>query len=337
MDPDGDVAWVTLEKFISGSWGFAGEVRADAAGQTQGRISSPLSCLGDQVGQVQARVTLRDAADNVSTPWEFRFECLSGETPPPPPPQSDQDQVLANGIPQAPGTQIQVVKGSGVSLEAKCANVAFTFMLIWISNPKSSFGEEWETGENRAFLTLTAFYLYALCLKQGSPALLSATDGLASLDLALEQGVVQFTVQHSSLFLNIRTPTASVGSEAMNQFVVGYNPSTGASLVAVNMGSVLVQPNNRGLSAFTLGVGQQVEITEDEVGPIRPIGAEDGSTSIAQALDANRNGTLDDAEIRQAVQYWILGQTVPGTNEIIDDTTIRALIQMWILSTPVES
>lgn len=55
------------------------------------------------------------------------------------------------------------------------------------------------------------------------------------------------------------------------------------------------------------------------------------------ALDANANGILDDAEIRQAIQYWILGQPVPGTDQIIDDATIRRLIQMWILGEPVSA
>lgn len=35
-----------------------------------------------------------------------------------------------------------------------------------------------------------------------------------------------------------------------------------------------------------------------------------GAQTIEQALDANGNGALDDAEIRQAVQYWILGTPV---------------------------
>lgn len=59
--------------------------------------------------------------------------------------------------------------------------------------------------------------------------------------------------------------------------------------------------------------------------------------SLAVALDANGNGTLDDAEIRQAIQYWILGQTVPGANQVIDDTAVRQLIQLWILGGPVSA
>lgn len=50
---------------------------------------------------------------------------------------------------------------------------------------------------------------------------------------------------------------------------------------------------------------------------------------IAEALDANRNGVLDDSEIRKAIQMWILGDTVPGTDQTIDDGTIRARSGRW--------
>jgi hypothetical protein len=71
------------------------------------------------------------------------------------------------------------------------------------------------------------------------------------------------------------------------------------------------------------------------------VGTESGSpspaprSSIEAAVDANGNGVIDDLEIRTAIQWWILGQTVPGTNETISDTKIRELIQIWILGETV--
>lgn len=47
--------------------------------------------------------------------------------------------------------------------------------------------------------------------------------------------------------------------------------------------------------------------------------------SLAQALDANGNGYLDDAEVLQAVQYWVTGEPVPGTGgHVISDAEILA-------------
>ena len=60
-----------------------------------------------------------------------------------------------------------------------------------------------------------------------------------------------------------------------------------------------------------------------------------GSGSVGAALDGSNNGVLDDGEIRQAVQYWTTGASVPGTNQTINDAKIRELIQMWILGKPV--
>jgi hypothetical protein len=44
-----------------------------------------------------------------------------------------------------------------------------------------------------------------------------------------------------------------------------------------------------------------------------------GGKTIEETLDANNNKVLDDLEMLQALQYWIKGQAVPGTNKPIDD------------------
>lgn len=77
--------------------------------------------------------------------------------------------------------------------------------------------------------------------------------------------------------------------------------------------------------------GANVVIWNDELNTSPPT----GSDSIEAALDTNGNGQLDDGEIRQAIQYWILGQAVPGSSQTISDAKIQKLIQMWILSTPI--
>ncbi len=56
---------------------------------------------------------------------------------------------------------------------------------------------------------------------------------------------------------------------------------------------------------------------------------------IAAVLDANGNQVLDDTEIRQAIQIWIGGSTVPDTNLTISDVAILKLIQLWISGQPI--
>jgi nitrous oxidase accessory protein NosD len=58
--------------------------------------------------------------------------------------------------------------------------------------------------------------------------------------------------------------------------------------------------------------------------------------SLAQALDANGNSYIDDAEILQAVAYWVSGEPVPGTEgHVISDAQILELISMWINHTSI--
>lgn len=63
-----------------------------------------------------------------------------------------------------------------------------------------------------------------------------------------------------------------------------------------------------------------------------------GTVTIEEALDANNNGIIDDAEIKEAIVLWALSDPVPGTDGlIIDDQKILQLVEMWALSTPIEA
>jgi hypothetical protein len=61
-----------------------------------------------------------------------------------------------------------------------------------------------------------------------------------------------------------------------------------------------------------------------------------GGTTIPEAVDSSDDGVIDDAELREAIQYWILGEPIPGANKVIVDVTILQLVQMWILGTTIE-
>jgi hypothetical protein len=56
----------------------------------------------------------------------------------------------------------------------------------------------------------------------------------------------------------------------------------------------------------------------------------------ANALDANGNLRLDDGEILSAIEFWILGQLVPGSGMVLSDAMILRLIQIWILGETIE-
>ncbi len=56
--------------------------------------------------------------------------------------------------------------------------------------------------------------------------------------------------------------------------------------------------------------------------------------TMASALDENQNRVLDDTEILNAIQIWILGEAMPD-GEVITDESILSLIQMWITAESV--
>jgi hypothetical protein len=75
-----------------------------------------------------------------------------------------------------------------------------------------------------------------------------------------------------------------------------------------------------------------VLIWADEIGQPPP----SGTKTIEQAIDTNGNGTLEDNEILTAIQYWISGEAVPGTEgKMISDAEMLRLIQLWISGEPV--
>ena len=56
---------------------------------------------------------------------------------------------------------------------------------------------------------------------------------------------------------------------------------------------------------------------------------------VEQVMDQDHDGYLNDDEILNAIQYWILGKPLPGMDQRIDDQEITRLIQMWIVGSPV--
>jgi hypothetical protein len=66
------------------------------------------------------------------------------------------------------------------------------------------------------------------------------------------------------------------------------------------------------------------------------VGPATGSSDIERALDANLNRVLDDDEILRAVQFWIAGSIVTGTDQTIDDATALELMGLWVTAAPID-
>lgn len=169
----------------------------------------------------------------------------------------------------------------------------------------------------------------------------AAAGEVMQVQLEIQQGIMQIAVQDASAAVSIETPTTTVTGAGAYSAVVGYHPQFKASFVIALDRPLEIQPKNPSAQPFNLDPANGVRISQDEVGPITRLGKEpsppSGNQTVAQALDVNANRLLDDAEIRQAIQFWILGQTVPGANQTIDDALIRQLIQMWILGQRVDA
>jgi len=95
----------------------------------------------------------------------------------------------------------------------------------------------------------------------------------------------------------------------------------------------------------TYGFGENCEVsskfktlrTSDCPGAKSPSPAPSpGGLSIPEAIDSNNDGVIDQAELGEAIQYWIMGESVPGADEVIDDGMMNQLVQMWILGTSVD-
>lgn len=73
-----------------------------------------------------------------------------------------------------------------------------------------------------------------------------------------------------------------------------------------------------------------------EVGPFAQAVSGEDLISIATALDANGNNTLNDDEIREAIRLWVTGEMVPSTDLTIDDSLIQDLVRLWITGETID-
>jgi hypothetical protein len=188
-----------------------------------------------------------------------------------------------------PGEKVQITiyNGEKVTINAKCREVIREATLLYITQ------DLFEPGK------LNPSYGYILCLilkackslESGEPikfqktaefadiSSLSSVDYPAKLELGLQSGSLRMETVHDEVALNVKTPTMTASSAGKNTFGVDYDPNSGSSVLTAYQNPIYIQPSNGNLAPFTLGSGQQVEVSSSGIGPITTAGqTTEGST-----------------------------------------------------------
>ncbi len=355
-DDDGDVTEVIFEARVGAVWLGSGSFDPGVKGQTQGFIAVTTTC--SQPGRVDSRVILKDGAGNTSAPYPYNFECVVGG---PPPPSTEEPQLVVGAVEgdvQIDGQSAQVGQSidsgasvtmgaggadcpSGMGLHAlqtgscvppklrldlKCARVAFALAVFNAVETAERY-QDYE-GMFAIFYFVFRFLLEA-CYEPQSLAVHATQAAPGTLTLQLIQGAIQVQGMSNSLPLSVETPTTTVSPSGKGNFSVGYNPTTGTTLVAADQVAVNVQPRAGG-QALMLQTGQQVQVTQQgQLGEITPIGQPPSpglpppaASLPLEGFDENNNDILDDNEFFAVIDAWIAEQ--------IDDATFFRAIDLWI-------
>jgi hypothetical protein len=329
-------------------------------GDAQGASSASVSWSNPApVGTYSVEVSV---SDNLGRRAEASFTINVVET------QEEESGLMINGVPFDPaeGIEISLDEGELAELQISCRKIEgtlnLTMLQVFLSRPEDDDSiVSSSTYRMAAILKLISdggggdvVRAIDICSKLGffgldsvpqegdAPHTAKPTQSPPSFTIHVEllQGGVRFETKQDAVPLEVETSATKATAEGVVTFQMGHNPDTKQSHVVANKGALKIQPQASGSGSFTLNGGQQVVVDRSGSGPVTLIGSVDpqlpgNGLSLPQALDSNGNGVLDDVEVRAAIQIWILGQTVPGTDETIDDTTMRSLIQMWIMGTPV--
>ena len=107
----------------------------------------------------------------------------------------------------------------------------------------------------------------------------SSSSAPVEMKIELQQGPLRVEVVNDQVSLDVDTPTTTVSSEGRNTFGVAYDPNSDSSVLTAYQNPIYIQPSNGNLAPFTLGSGQQVEVSSSGIGPITTAGqTTEGST-----------------------------------------------------------
>jgi hypothetical protein len=219
--------------------------------------------------------------------WEFDVSgksCVPAETSNPASSDAKAQVTTPEGIiPVNTGKKTQIVlpPGKGASIDVICSETRAKIDLISLLYGDSVVDREKnKIPEHVQFLMWTYFVNYArLCDKKGVPS--SSQDTAASnlpessaneIKVELQEGPLRAEIINDQVSLDIETPTVIVSSQGKNTFEVAYDPKSGKSLVTAYQYPIKVQPTDGSQAPFTLESGQQVEISNGQVGQATPSG-----------------------------------------------------------------
>jgi hypothetical protein len=189
--------------------------------------------------------------------------------------------------------QIKLSPGEIAEIDAKCEAMKDFIILMHIEAQKEA-KDRYATAY--AFATVISLIDIA-CenLKSGKPLeahktaefadISSSSDYPVKLEFSLQSGSLRMETVHDQVALDVKTPTITVSSEGKNTFGVAYDPNSGSSLLSAYQNPIHIQPSNSNLAPFTLGAGQQVEVSSEEIGSVTPMsqtpGGTEGSTHVS--------------------------------------------------------
>lgn len=125
------------------------------------------------------------------------------------------------------------------------------------------------------------------------------------------------------------------GSEATLDEPNSAAPSFVADVEGEYLLDLTVSDGREGTDADKVRVTATPEAPDEPGDPGDP-GDGNGDASIETALDENDNDIIDDAEMARAIELWVLGDPVPGTDgRVIDDDKIFELIALWVQGAPI--
>lgn len=215
---------------------------------------------------------------------------------------SEADELLEGGIKELEGEilvvtpqgttavkpgekgQIKLSPGEIARIDASCKAMKDGLILMYIEAQKESKDTPSIYATAYAFGTVISLADIACeSLKSGKPIKLhkttefedisssSAVDYPVKLELGLQSGSLRIETVHDQVALDVKTPTITVSSEGENTFGVAYDSNSGSSLLSAYQNPIRIQPSNSNLAPFTLGAGQQVDVSSEEIGPVTPL------------------------------------------------------------------
>ena len=185
--------------------------------------------------------------------------------------------------------QIKLSPGDIARIDASCEAMKDVIILMHIEAQKESKDTPSVYATAYAFGTVIKLIDIACeSLKSGKPIKLhktaefadtsSSSDYPVKLEFSLQSGSLRMETVHDQVALDVKTPTMTVSSEGKNTFGVAYDPNSGSSLLSAYQNPIRIQPSNSNLAPFTLGAGQQVEVSSEEIGSVTPMSQTPGGT-----------------------------------------------------------